>query len=70
MPKPDEKPPKPDEKPPKPSDKDKEKNKEKIKKAKHLETVAISATGTITAGSWVAEMDEAHIRKNTLRTGQ
>lgn len=53
---------------PKPDKDKKEKDKEKLKKAKHLENVEVSADGSITAGTTVAEFDTALIRKNTLRT--
>lgn len=60
--------PKPDDIKPKPKPDEKaEKNKAKIKNAKKHEVVQISANGTITAGTWVAEMDTVNIRKNTLR---
>lgn len=56
---------------PKPSEpiKEKEKGKEKeeIKNAKKLENVEVSAKGTITSGTWVAELDNANIRKSSLR---
>lgn len=69
MPKGD-KPPKPIPSPSEPIQKDKdkkEKDKDKIRNLKKLETAEVSATGSITAGKWVAEMDTSTIRKNTLR---
>lgn len=46
----------------------KDKDKEDVKKAKQLENVEVSAKGTVTSGTWVAEFDNANIRKNKLRT--
>lgn len=67
MPKPADKP-APDAKPSEPiKKKDKTKDQEKIKKAKRFQLMEIEAEGTITAGTWVAEMDKANVRKNVLR---
>lgn len=34
-----------------------------------LQRADVPATATITAGTWVAEMENTNIRKNTLRIG-
>lgn len=49
---------------------DKDKKQKNEKKTKDLKSspIEIEATGTITAGSMVAEMDTANIRKTKLRT--
>lgn len=44
--------------------------KDELKDAKHLESVEIDVKGTITAGTTVAEMDKANVRKNRLRLGE
>lgn len=50
--------------------KEKDKIKDKTKNLKVLESTEIDASGSITAGTWVAEMDKANIRKATLRLGK
>lgn len=60
--------------PPKPIDKDEKDKKEKetkvkTKKLKLLEGATVPVEATITAGTWVAEIDNANVRRNTLRLG-
>lgn len=68
-----EKPPKPVPQPSEPMQKKdkgkKDKEKEKLKNAVKLQDVEVSAVGSITSGTWVADVDTSKIRKNTLRVG-
>lgn len=63
-------------KPSKPIDKEKKAEKQKLTNAKIqavsvlLENTVVPVEAHITAGTWVAEIDNANIRKNSLRLGR